>query len=435
VVTVYEHRHARVAQWVCIAIGLLLALHAVRSYGYWHKGTHDHSVYWMAGERMAAGDADMYEPPRDDSNMVGAFIYPPSFAALFAPLTFLPRQAGYAIWAAFQLVFFGLGAVLLLRAPGTRSWPIGLWTLLALLWPLMANISAGQINTLIALLCIAGWLQLEKGHDLRAGALFALGAHIKVLPVVLLAMLVVQRRYRAAAAMAAAGALLMFLPFVWMAPKHGFVAGLEATVHLDLSYAQRLRGGSAGAESQSGSGWNADIDMWRKAEGNLAFAGMAERHLEAGPVRRLGMWAGFAVALAMFAGALVLARRVQSATGRLGVIGLCMIAAALGNQLAWQAHMVLLAMVVLPVLADSLCRPPRWYLWALGCYMALSELPPLLGYQLLFPSSVYDFTAQLQSWGIPTAAVCGVWIASALYWKQRSESDTTSGPMSANIVK
>ena len=434
-VTAQELRHVKVAQWVCIAIGLLLALHAVRSYGYWHKGTHDHSVYWMAGERMAAGDADMYDPPRDDANMVGAFIYPPVFATLFAPFTFLPRQAGYAVWAVVQLVFIGVGALLLLRAPGARSWPIGLWTLLVLLWPLMANISAGQINTLIALLCIAGWLQLEKGHDLRAGALFALGAHIKVLPVVLLVMLLAQRRYKAAAAMAAAGLLLMLLPFVWMAPKHGFVAGLEATLHLDLSYAQRLRGGSAKAESQSGSGWNADIDMWRKAEGNLAFAGMAERHLEPGPVRRVGMWAGFAVALAMFAGALALARRVRSATGRLGVVGLCMIAAALGNQLAWQAHMVLLAMVVLPVLADSSGRAPRWYLLVLGCYMVMSELPPLLGYQLLFPTAVYDFTAQLQSWGLPTAAVCGVWIASVLYWWQRLNAEATLAPASAIAVR
>ncbi len=434
-VTVGEQRHSKAAQWVCIAIGLLLTLHAVRSYGYWHKGTHDHSVYWMAGERMAAGDADLYDPPRDDANMVGAFIYPPVFASVFAPLTFLPRQTGYAIWAVFQVVFIAAGALLLLRVPGARSWRVALWTLLALLWPLMANISAGQINTLIALLCIAGWLQLEKGHDLRAGALFALGAHIKVLPVVLLAMLVAQRRYKAAAAMVATGLLLMLMPLVWMAPKHGLSGGLAATWRVDLSYAQRLRGVGSNAENQSGSGWNADIDMWRKAEGNLALAGMADRHLDPGLPRSAGMWAGAAVALAMFISALVLARRVQSASGRLGVVGLCMTAAALGNQLAWQAHLVLLAMLVLPVLADSWGRTPRWYFAVLCSYMVMSELPPLLGFQLIFPASVYDFTAHLQSWGLPTAAVCGLWIASALYWMQRRNDNSTTARLGLDAVR
>ena len=404
-------------------IGLLLALHAARSYGYWHKGTHDHSVYWMAGERMVAGDQAMYEQPRDDANMVGAFIYPPAFAALFAPLTILPRQAAYALWAVIQLVFIASGAALLLRVPHARHWRIGLWTLLVLLWPLMANISAGQINTLIALLCIGGWYQLERGQNARAGVMFALGAHIKVLPVVLLAMLVAQRKYRAAAAMALAGFMFLLLPFVWMAPAHGLAGGLQATFHVDLSYAQRLRGSSANTENKSTSGWNADIDMWRKAEGNLAFAGFAERHLAAGSARQAGIWCGFAFALAMFIGALALSRRVQNPAGRLGVVGLCMIAAALGNQLAWQAHMVLLAMVVLPVLADSWGRTPRWYYAVLCGYMALSELPPMLGYQLVFPPWVYDFTAQIQSWGFPTLAVCGVWFASAYYWSQPQPLD------------
>ncbi|MCC6150345.1 MAG: DUF2029 domain-containing protein [Planctomycetes bacterium] len=430
-----EQRPSQAAKWLCIVIGLLLALHAARSYGYWHKGTHDHSVYWMAGERMAAGDQAMYEPPRDDANMVGAFIYPPAFAALFAPMTFLPRQAAYALWAVIQLVFIGASVALLLRVQGARHWRIGLWTLLVLLWPLMANISAGQINTLIALLCIAGWYQLERGHDARAGVLFALGAHIKVLPVVLLAMLVAQRKYRAAAAMAVAGFMFMLLPFVWMAPAHGLAGGLQATLHVDLSYAQRLRGAGADTENKSTSGWNADIDMWRKAEGNLAFAGFAERHLTAGSARQAGIWCGFAFALAMFVGALALARRVRSPAGRLGVVGLCMIAAALGNQLAWQAHMVLLSMVVLPVLADSWGRTPRWYYVVLGGYMALSELPPMLGYQLVFPPWVYDFTAQIQSWGLPTLAVCGVWFASAYYWSRQHSNELQGSVLQPAIVE
>ena len=411
----------RIAKWVCIAIMAVLVLHTARSVGYWDKGTHDHSVYWMAGERMAAGDESLYDAPSNETNMVGAFIYPPAFAVVFAPFTFLPRQFAYVVWAGMQLVFISMAAWLLLKTPRARSWQTGCWVLLALLWPLMANISAGQINTLVLLLCVAGWHQLERGHDLRAGSCFALGAHIKVLPVVLFWFLVAQRRAKAAAGMAAAGLLFMLLPLVWMVPAHGVSGGFSATWRLNASYAQRLIG--TGAQRESSSGWNADIDMWRKAEGNLAFAGMAERHLQAGAPRKQGMWLGFLVALAMYIAALVLAWKARDSTARLGVMGLLMAAAVLGNQLAWQAHLVLLVMVVLPVVADCRGKPPRWYFAAMAVYMLLSELPPLLGYQLVFPNSVYVVTAAIQSYGAATLGVCVLWAASGMYWFRRRASD------------
>lgn len=399
----------RIAKWFCIAMALLLCLHAVRSYTYWDKGTHDHSVYWMAGERMAQGELSLYEAPEGMANLVGSTNYPPTFAALFAPLTFLPRPAGYALWALLQLVFIAASAGLLLRVPGARSWRLGAWVLLSLLWPLMANISAGQVNTLLALLCVAGWIALERGHQYRAAFLFALGAHIKLLPGVLLFWLLAQRRYKAALAMGLIGIALTLTPALWLIPRHGVGAGLSGAVQLHVSYAQRLAGKSNAAQGESSAGWSDDIVRWRKAEGNVALAGVAQRWFGESDILGAALLAAFALGLALVVGACFSSTRAIGPRGRLCSAGLCVVAATLANQVAWQAHLVLLALVLVPVMAGE-HRRRGLVLAALAGYFVCSSLPPLLGYQLVLPAGVYDWTAWLQGTGLPTFAIVALTI-------------------------
>lgn len=393
----------RRARILCVVIGAFLILHTAVSCTYWDKGTHDQAVYWMAGERVVEGDAKLYAPPGDDSNMVGIFIYPPAFAALFAPITLLSRPAGHAIWAVFQVVVLMACLPVLLSVAGTRKWTALAVAAVALLWPLMANISAGQVNTLLLLLVLLAWRSVDTGHPWRAGFLIALGAHIKVLPVVLLPMLLVQRRFKAALATATFGLLLIALPAVWTIPAKGFAPGCAAVWEMNVAFVGQLV--KPRLLSQFA------IDAGGLAPGNLSLSAQFGRWFAydgGSPSGNSVRWLGFAVAAIMYAAALCAARENPWRKFELRPWGLCLIAGMLGNPLVWPAHLVLLALLVVPTVARE---SSLWMRMAAGSFALCFTMPALLANQLLLPTVVYDTWCSVQAAGLPLILVILFWTA------------------------
>jgi alpha-1,2-mannosyltransferase len=176
---------------------------------------------YLAGARQIWSGAPLYATflshPFPDPTLRPAYIYPPVFAIVTAPLALLPRGIAGVAWLVITQV--SLLAAMLVAVRWLRP---GRWALtVALLatftfYPLWIDVTQGQANLPLMLLVVVGLAGVARGQPRFAFA-FGLAAALKLTPLLLLVWLLADRRLRAAAwmiagfaAAGAAGALLRF---------------------------------------------------------------------------------------------------------------------------------------------------------------------------------------------------------------------------------
>ena len=91
--------------WVLASVAFLLAASYTAFFG-WNALRVDATAYWDAGMHLSRGEPLYATAPV--AALDKAYLYPPAFAALFAPLTLLPPLWGYAAWMALE-IFFAIG--------------------------------------------------------------------------------------------------------------------------------------------------------------------------------------------------------------------------------------------------------------------------------------------------------------------------------------
>jgi hypothetical protein len=183
--------------WVSFFAGLISILYfGYGYYGQWMRARYDVHAYWDAALRLRSG-APLYASSAV-AVQAKAYLYPPSFAGCFAFFTLFPKEVGFALWAWAQL--FGLGAILyfsrlLLQKFCERrlKFTEQILFLSLLLWliigPLLRNTQEGQVNCLlIAVIIAAAFFYLER-RLLLAAACLAFASHLKLVPLVLIAVL------------------------------------------------------------------------------------------------------------------------------------------------------------------------------------------------------------------------------------------------------
>ncbi len=127
------------------------------------------------------------------------YLYPPLLAIALVPFTNFSFGAAYRVWVLVQQIFFVLAVLLLAR---NLAW-LGRAALPAVIllagnfYPLYQNVDVGQINLLILLTLCASLFFWRREQFFWAGVMIALGAMLKVSPVLLLGLFVLQRQWRA----------------------------------------------------------------------------------------------------------------------------------------------------------------------------------------------------------------------------------------------
>lgn len=394
---------------------------------YWWENPTDFIVYWEAGERMRAGGMGLYDEPADPMNKVGVYIYPPAFAALFAPLTMLPRGVGFAIWAVLQLMIAAF-AVWAVRGwcgvrgrDATMQWMF--FAALAIFGPLAVNIIEGQVNLLLVGLMAAGlWLDNAR-RPLRGGLLLALAVHIKILPLVLLPVLVLQRRWRACAGMLLGLGLFYFLPMAWLVPAAGPADGFARNHDLMREYAQKTVApqiGSRAAPDLGGSRIpnNSLAAVSARWLGEDALLGtLIERR---GPLlfaadERVVRWSGPMAGGCLYLLTLVFAwRRRQQPLARAAAAGLAFVAASMGHLLFWMHHLVVVLMLMGPLGALALrASGGARKAWVASAFAMV----------LLVNFALFDPTDWMLVLGMPTFGVLVVWVLTlSVFWRERRDT-------------
>lgn len=384
----------------------------------WRQLSFDVSVYWEAGERMRAGGELLYAPHTDPRNTVGDYIYPPLLATLVAPLTWLPRWAGLAVWGALQLAVTLWAALALARlcrvGAGRPTRDLALLLGVACFAAVWINLTEGQINLLVVACVASGLARIEEDRPLTGGGLIGAAAHLKVLPIVLVGVLAVQGRWKALAGVALGGLLLLAAPLPWTVGAEGLTEGVARAVDLDRQWVQGRLAPSMSSQDphRLGTSYRAPnhslsavLHRWFAEDQLLSNRSGDRSPLAVALPEPLLRWPGFGGAALLYLGALWLAWRTREPGRRLGrtaAAGLALVAAALANLLCWTHHLCLLALFLAPLFALAMrdARVGRRAGWLLGALVVLTFLPTIEQAPAL---------DRLAVWGLPTIGVLVAW--------------------------
>ncbi len=166
-------------------------------------------VFRQASSELLAGD-DLYVKHAADY-----FKYSPTFALLFAPLYALPPWMSACAWGALNFGVAWAGLFGFVDDPKKRERAV----LFALFGVLLAT-DGDQSNLLVLGLCLLAVRALSRGRGNTFAVLLALGAAIKVFPVLCaLAILLYPKKAANAARLCVAGAALVALPLLVTSPR------------------------------------------------------------------------------------------------------------------------------------------------------------------------------------------------------------------------
>lgn len=426
-----KHLDRLCAAWLFVAFALLAASCAGFPKAI-AAAPDDATVYWEASQRLRQGGAELYGNPGLE-NRVGRYLYPPAFAALFAPLTFLDARAqsaprpllerhvdyplGIHVWSWLQLALLALALWACGPACGLRGREHVRACALAMAVILGAayiDMDWGNVNLLVLAMVAGGLALAERRREFAGGALIGGAAMIKVLPAILLIVLLLQGRRKAALGVCAGALALWLLPLVWLWPALGMGDGLVQQFTLSIEWVREIAlPGMGGAVDFAGSSASPNLSLGAvfarlfTPDARLAMFERGER----GPLLfSMGAYGARALALAftlvMVGAALWLARaRRSDVKQRTMAASLALVAVHLGNALCWPYHLVLLA---LPVCAQK--HPVA------GAVLVAGVGVPLL----LYRAPGYGFLEQAITWGGVTASVVAAFAlwAGAL-WRQR----------------
>lgn len=180
-------RPSRLARSVVLAfVVAITVLNVIWAIQDWHL--HDMDVYWTAGHqwRDVGNPYGITSATSHDS----VYRYAPWFAALWVPLTFLPRFAVNVGWSALLIITSFTAVWPLLRASRRSAVPLAM-----LMWGILFGMAAiGNVHGLMI-----AWL--VWGAERRSGPLWiALAASLKVVPILYVLIYVGRRQWDRAAA-------------------------------------------------------------------------------------------------------------------------------------------------------------------------------------------------------------------------------------------
>jgi alpha-1,2-mannosyltransferase len=188
-----------------------------------NQGIHHHQdfgAYLKAARDILQGQplyGAFLHHPFPDATLRPAYIYPPSFALLIAPLGLLPEVGAAAVWMAVEQAALAVAIVVVLRWLRPTRWAIAALLVATLsFYPLWVDVVQGQANLLVLLLVTVGIVGVLRGRA-GFGAAIGVAAALKLTPLILVVWLLLDRRFRAAAfvlggftILTVAGALLRF---------------------------------------------------------------------------------------------------------------------------------------------------------------------------------------------------------------------------------
>lgn len=210
-----ELRHERRDVGVVIASVLLAAFVGLVSFRRAANMSYDfHHFYIDARHVWELGSLNTKHEQALTPEGPQLLFYLPAVPLMLAPMTALGVTGAAAAWAAILAISAGASAMMLMRIGRERGATTRAMTATAvLLLPVIHEAARfNQLSLPILAMALAALRSLEKGRSARCGAWIGVATTLKLLPALLIAWLLLKRRWAAAAASAATVAALAVLP-------------------------------------------------------------------------------------------------------------------------------------------------------------------------------------------------------------------------------
>ena len=431
--------------WLLAAGTFLLAASFASFFG-WNQLRVDATAYWQAGMHLRTGQplyALVAVPALEK-----AYLYPPAFAAAFAPLTALPPLWGYACWMALEVVLAialaRTGATLAGLAPQdteARRTALAL-ALAAGIVPVYDNLAEGQVNLLVAWLSCVAVLESERGRDRRAAFALAAAVHIKIVPIVLAAAFAVWRRSGVVRWLTLALVAVGLLPLAWRITTMGVGPGASAfgRDYVDFWHAILWPAASAdhvaGVEQLFAPNFSLRATLSRLfVEGTALspFPGQAARR---GPLLlALPPPLVHATSIGLGLGGITAALWTCQWSGddrrrRVAAAGLLLLAGALAAPSFWEHHFVALALAAAGLWSVLVARNRYARLRGWVCLVAPLVATITIPFFVALFSAGFEstFYLALREYGFPTAAAVNVLVVGIAVTLHPQNVDVRQGP-------
>jgi hypothetical protein len=255
-----------------------------------------------------------------DWSLNSGYVYPPAFAALLIPFTFIGNDPAVRMWLLLiqAAVVASLLIVYAMVGRPSRRELLCLVAVTTTFLPLAASVWTGAMNSILLLMLTVAWALWLKRRDSSSGAMIGLAAVFKIFPVALLPYLAWRRHWRLVVAAGVTG--LAGIGFGVL------VAGFDHNLFYFRDVLPHLIGGTGFRENQSLAGFASRICSPSTME-HGGSAGWCGRAL------------GWPLALAALGLVIVAARRSE----RRGLeFGLAVTMMPLISTVTWSFHLVLL---------------------------------------------------------------------------------------------
>lgn len=262
-------------------IGLLLAVYAwvavVPVFGAHAPRADDFQDYLLAAHQLATG-GDPYASfasthVSNDWSLSSGYLYPPAFAVLLIPLTWVSNDLAVRIWLFLIQAAVVASLVIVYRVIGRprRGELVCLVAVLTTFFPLLSSNLTGTMNAILLVLLTVAWAAWQRHRDVAAGVMVGIAAVIKLFPLALVPYLAWRRHWRLLAALGAAllGGLLLGLA----------VTTLKHNIYYFHDMLPNLAAGTGYRENQSIAGFTARLCNPSLAE-NGGSAGWCGRLLD-----------------------------------------------------------------------------------------------------------------------------------------------------------
>ena len=297
-----------------------------------------------------------------DWSLSSGYLYPPLFAALLIPLTWLPGDLAVRLWLfLMQVCIFGSLAIVY-RQIGrpSRGELIALGAVLLTFFPLINSAATGAMNAILLLLLTCAWAYWLRHRDVTSGMLAGLAAVMKLFPLALMPYLAWRRHWRLLTALGLTTVAGLALGFVITRVDHNIYYFRDMLPHLAIGTGYR--------ENQSLAGFTARLcnPSTADAGGNAGWCG------------RLLDWP-------LVAGVIGLVLYETSRLSRSGLeFALAIAALPLISSVTWSFHLVLLilpiTLLIRRLLSGDLSRTAgRWLVVAWLCF----SVGPAIHYLLI----------------------------------------------------
>src|SRR5438445_13340920 len=183
-----DPRQVTVSALIALLLALYAYLYLLPVFGPHAPRTDDFQDYLFAAHQLATGGDPYANFIRNhvawDWSLSSGYLYPPAFAVLMVPLTWMSNDLAVRVWLLLIQAAVLTSLVLVYRTigPPRRAELLAVVLAVTTFFPIATSVSTGAMNSVLLLLLTIAWALWLRQKDAAGGVVAGVAAVIKVFP-------------------------------------------------------------------------------------------------------------------------------------------------------------------------------------------------------------------------------------------------------------